>query len=93
MDTYLSLLAFTISKSPQKFTYTQTYMKIDAVIAYVGGLIGSIISIFFVMNAFSGTAFLISAAQKVFKYNKNIEIDSRSFNFFHFIKMMVKSVL
>lgn len=70
LDIYFALLVFTMSKSSQKFTYTQTYMKIDTLIAYVGGLIGSIISIFFVMNAFSGTAFLISAAQKVFRYNK-----------------------
>jgi hypothetical protein len=82
LNTSKILMTITISKSSQKFTYTQTFMKIDSVIAYVGGLIGSIISVFFILNSFSGTAYFISSAQKVFRYNQQSEISVKTFNFF-----------
>lgn len=60
-----------INKSPTKYKYKQTFNKIDYVASYVGGLAGTIISLFFLLNMFNGKAFLISLSRRIFSYRKN----------------------
>ena len=57
------------TKSPDRVYYTQTFKKIDAVIAYIGGLFGSLIPAFFLFSLFAEKAYRVSAAQKMLRYD------------------------
>jgi hypothetical protein len=57
--------SITFKKSGQSTKYTRTFNKIDAYLSYVGGLVGTIIGIIFIMGPYTEKAFEISLAKKL----------------------------
>ena len=57
------------NKASSTTTYTRSFNKIDAYFSYVGGLIGTIIGLIFILNLYTQKAYEISIAHKLFRYN------------------------
>ena len=81
------------SKGASTTTYTRSFNKIDAYFSYVGGLVGTIIGLIFILNNYTQKAYEISISHKLFKDGEGKDINSNSFSFFYFIAMMVKGLL
>ena len=60
-----------ISFNKATFTtsYTRSFNKVDNYFSYVGGLIGTIIGLIFILNLYTQKAYEISIAHKLFKYD------------------------
>jgi hypothetical protein len=52
-------------KAVQTTTYTRSFNRIDDYFSYVGGLVGTIIGLFFIMGPYTEKAFEVSLAKKV----------------------------
>jgi hypothetical protein len=78
------------SKGASTTTYNRSFNKIDSYFSYVGGLVGTIIGLIFIMNIYTEKAYEISISHKLFKDGEGKEINSNSFNFLYFIAMIVK---
>ncbi len=57
-------------KSTSSTTHSRSFNKIDTYFSYVGGLIGTIIGLIFIMSKYNETAYEISLAHNTFKYNE-----------------------
>lgn len=57
-------------KSTSTITHSRSFNKIDTYFSYVGGLIGTIIGLIFIMSKYNETAYEISLAHNTFKYNE-----------------------
>lgn len=55
-DVY-AVLSFT--KSPTYPVYTRSFNKVDGFLSYVGGLVSTIIILFFILSAYAGIAFYL----------------------------------
>jgi hypothetical protein len=58
---------------------------VDDFLSYVGGLVGIIFGLIFILNSYSELCFEISLGSRLFKYSKQEPIDSNSFNFLVYI--------
>jgi hypothetical protein len=72
--------------------YNRSFSKVDSYFSYVGGLIGTIIGLIFILNIYTQTAYEISISHKLFKDSKGEQINSGSYNIFYFFLMTIKSV-
>jgi hypothetical protein len=81
------------NKADRKTQYQRSYNTVDEYLAYVGGLIGTIIGLMFVLGIYNQKAYEISLAHKLFKDNEHNNIESRSFNIGYFLLMFIKTVL
>ena len=52
-------------KSGQKITYMRSFNKIDNYFSYVGGLVGTMIALFFLMGFYTEKAFEVSVGKKL----------------------------
>ena len=82
-----------IKKSPKIVTYHRKFNKLDDYLSYVGGLVGTIIGLLFIMRPYTERAYEVSLAKKVLLDNDNKGIESNSFNMGYFIIMQVKRLL
>jgi hypothetical protein len=73
-------------------TYTRSFNKLDDYLSYIGGLIGSALVIFFVLNTYSERCYLIDIASNILE-NYDSQISLKKFNFIDNIGIMVKNVL
>ena len=61
---YLAEIRF--NKSPKIINYTRTFNTIDNYMSYVGGLIGTIFGLMFLLGKYNEKAYEISIAHKLF---------------------------
>ena len=87
----LARLVFT--KSLRKTTYERSFNKVDEYFSYVGGLIGTIIGLIFIMEFNTEMAYEVSIAKKLMVDNNHEEISSKSFNIFYYFSIQLKSLL
>ena len=83
----------TFKKSSKTVKYTRTFNKIDSYFSYVGGLVGTIIGLIFIMGPYTEKSYEISLAKKTMVDNDREEIPSQSFNIGYFFLMYVKRFL
>jgi len=55
-DTYVKIV---IEKSEKTKTYTRSFNKVDSFLSYIGGLIGTFISVCFIMNRYADISYSI----------------------------------
>jgi hypothetical protein len=80
-------------KSTKTVTYSRTFNKVDAYLSYVGGLVGTIIGLLFIMGPYTEKTYEVSLAKKLLIDDDKKEIDSKSFNIGYFALMFVKKFL
>lgn len=80
-------------KSDKTTVYSRTFNKVDTYFSYVGGLIGTLIGLIFIIGKYNETAYDFSLAHKIFKDNQNEEVASSSFNLGYYILMPFKKLL
>ena len=81
-DTYANVK---FMKSPITTTYERSFNKFDEYFAYVGGLIGTIIGLMFIMESFSENSFSVSIGNELFTDDEGRKIPSSSFHFLYTI--------
>ncbi len=69
MTAYRPYAQISFNKASFTTTYTRNFNKVDTYFSYVGGLIGTIIGLMFILNSYSQKAYEISIAHKLFKYD------------------------
>jgi len=77
-------------KSPSASTFNRSFNKVDAYFSYVGGLVGTIIGIFFIMGPYTEKAYEVSLARKILRGNDHSELSSKSFNLGYFFLSVIK---
>ena len=80
------------AKSSDFTIYERSFNKIDTYFSYVGGLVGTIIGLIFVMEFYTEKAYEISLAKKVMLDNDGQKLPSNSFNIFYYIALLIKSL-
>ena len=80
-------------KSPRTVTYIRSFNKYDDYFSYVGGLVGTIIGMIFIMGNYTEKTYEVSLAKKVLLNNDSEEIESNSFNMGYWFMMYVKRML
>lgn len=83
----------TFNKASTTTTYDRSFNKVDSYFSYVGGLIGTILGLIFILEIYTKTAYEVSISHKLFKDSEGKAIDSGSFNIFTFLLMGIKTVL
>ena len=78
------------NKAAKSTKITRSFNKIDSYLSYVGGLVGTIIGIFFIMSFYTEKAYEVSIAKKLLVDNENKEISSRSFHVGYYLLTGVK---
>ena len=58
-----------ITKSSSSVVYHRSFNKVDAYFSYVGGLVGTIIGLIFIMELYTEKAYELSLARKLFLDN------------------------
>lgn len=86
------LFNFNLIKSSTIKTYKRSFNKVDSYLSYVGGLVGTVISLIFIMNFYTEKAYEVSIARKVLLDNNREEIISGSFNIFYYLAMNIKGI-
>ena len=74
-------------------TYERSFNKIDAYFSYVGGLVGTIIGLIFIMEFYTEKAYEVSLSRKIMLDNDKKEISSRSFNILYYFSMTFQKIL
>lgn len=72
---------------------SRSFNKIDAYFSYVGGLVGTIISLIFILNTFSERSFEISIASHLFVSPDAESIPAKKYNFFYYLATVLKDFL
>lgn len=85
-NTYVNIV---FQKGPNSITYTRSFQKIDDFLSYVGGLIGLVFALIFIMNSYSESCFEISIGSHLFTIDRETPVDSASFNFLTYVCYMV----
>ena len=67
-------------RSPVDRTYNRSFNKIDNYFSYVGGLIGTILGLIFIMGVFSEKAYTISIASSIFSDKDGESLNSSGFH-------------
>ena len=80
-------------KSSQLTKYVRSFNKVDAYLSYVGGLVGTIITLVFFMGKYTEKAYEVSICKKVLVDNERKVIPSGSFNLIWFLVYYVKWIL
>ena len=81
---------FGFRKSSKKVTYSRAFNKFDAYFSYVGGLVGTIIGLIFIMKPYTEKSYEVSFAKKVMVDNEKKDIPSESFNIIYFFLMYIR---
>ena len=76
-------------KEPTVTTYDRSFNKVDTFFSYVGGLIGTIIGLIFILGCYTEKAYEVSISRKLFKNNEDEDIPSSSFNLLYYFATFV----
>jgi len=74
-------------------TYYRNFNKLDTYLSYIGGLVGTLIGMIFIMGSYTEKSYEISLAREVMKDNDHEEILSDNFNLFAYLLMGIKQLL
>ena len=77
-------------KSPMTMICHRSFNKVDEYLAYVGGLIGAMVALLFIMSNFSEKAYGVSIANSVYQSDDGKPVDSNRFHFFYTLSMAVR---
>ena len=80
-------------KSSQVTKYTREFNKVDSYLSYVGGLVGTIVTLVFFMGKYTEKAYEVSLCKKVLVDNESKRIPSESFNILYFFTYYMKFFL
>lgn len=77
------IYAFVVfSKYPETYYFKRNFTKIDTIFSYVGGLMASLLPLFFFIRFYSRASYLVALAERVFNLNHhNRLIQSKDFSF------------
>ena len=89
-DTYVTIK---LQKSPVKRHYFRSFNKVDAFLSYVGGIIGTIIGLLYIMYIYSRNAISISIGSKLFLSEDGEPISSTAFHIGYLLLIPFKRVL
>ena len=89
-DTYLKLKC---QKSPVIRRYSRHFNKVDTFLSYVGGIIGTIIGILYLMHLYSRQAYSISIANKLFVSEEGDTIPSTAFHIGYLLLIPFRKLL
>jgi len=81
-DVYLTM---SFKKSTVTTKYIRTFQKLDEFLSYVGGLIGTVMGLIFIVSSYNQLCYLISLSNKLFDYDRETKIKSGDFNFVYYI--------
>ena len=56
-EDYWNYATIQITKSTDKYTYNRTVQKLSSIFSYIGGVISSLLTAFFIMNAYTSFSF------------------------------------
>jgi hypothetical protein len=87
------LASLIFKKSSKSVTYTRSFNKLDTYFSYVGGLIGTIFTLVFIVGKYTEVAYEVSLSKKVFLSNDKKELSTGTFNFLTYFKLMLKKML
>ena len=62
-----SLVNIYFIKSARTITYTRSFNKIDDYLSYIGGIIGTIFIIFFIVQKYAEVAYTIEFSSQIIK--------------------------
>ena len=91
LKTYYADITF--KKSPKVTQYQRSFNKVDSYLSYIGGLMGTIVTLVFFMGKYTERAYEVSLSKKVLVDNESKRISSESFNLFYFITSYIKFFL
>ena len=80
-------------KSDQTSIIKREFNKVDSYFSYVGGLVGTIIGLFFIMSYYTERAYEVSIAKKLLVDNDGSELESRSFHVGNYFLTVIKDYL
>ena len=80
-------------KSSQTTKYTREFNKVDSYLSYVGGLVGTIVTLVFFMGKYTEKAYEVSLCKKVLVDNESRRVPSESFNILYFFSYYAKFLL
>lgn len=81
------------SKAATYPVYTRSFSKVDDYLSYVGGLVSTVILLFFVFSAYSALAYCLEIASSAFVISPGKPVSANSFNFLHFLLLCLKDVM
>lgn len=88
-DTY-ALIHF--EKSGTYTSYTRTYQKLDTLLAYVGGLIGTILGLIFILHSYNELCYQLSLGGRLYRYDDEEEIGADQFNFIYYLGYLLHRI-
>ena len=80
-------------KSPVTHTYTRSFNKIDEYFSYVGGLVGSILALIFILSFFAEKAYGVSLASELYHDDEDKHISSSWFHIGYVLPVAIKELL
>jgi predicted membrane protein len=60
-------VTFNLAKSPNSIIYTREVQKVSTVFSFIGGMIGAISAVLFVIKIYNNLAFEFSISSELFK--------------------------
>jgi hypothetical protein len=88
-NTYFNM-AFTKSAIVAK--YNRTFSKIDNFLSYIGGLVGTLMGLLFIVGSYNQLCYQISLGNKLFVYDKEIQVNSNTFNITLYFALIIFKV-
>lgn len=70
-------------RSSVQTTYSRSFNKVDSYFSYVGGLVGTVLLLFFIMSSYSDMSFSIDMANELFLLTEKDDIVPQ-FSFFYY---------
>ena len=58
---------FYLAKDQASITYTRAVQKVSAVLSFIGGIIGAVLGLLIILNAYTSFSFELAVAYQVFK--------------------------
>lgn len=62
-----SYVNFYIAKSADSIVYARSVQKVSSVVSFMGGMIGAVSAVLFIINIYTSFSFEISIALQIFK--------------------------
>lgn len=83
---------FFIFKSPNSRNIDRSYVKLDEILSYIGGLFGTLTMLLFVVKVYNNYAFEINLGAVLYKKDGQ-EVNLNKYNFLYFIAHVIYRVL
>jgi len=71
-------------RSSVQTTYSRSFNKVDSYFSYVGGLVGTVLLLFFIMSSYSDMSFSIDMANELFQIREKEDDFVPQFSFFYY---------